>query len=45
MWQVSWSATSADSFMELAYGPNGGETNFRFSGTRNTTTSFAKAVG
>ena len=30
MWQVSWSATSADSFMELAYGPNGGETNFSF---------------
>jgi ABC-type transport system substrate-binding protein len=30
MWQVSWSATAADSFMELAYGPNGGETNFSF---------------
>ena len=30
MWQVSWSATSADSFMELAYGPNGGESNFAF---------------
>jgi ABC-type transport system substrate-binding protein len=30
MWQVSWSATSADSFMELAYGPNAGESNFSF---------------
>jgi len=30
MWQVGWSATSADSFMELAYGPNGGESNLSF---------------
>ena len=30
MWQVGWSATSAGSFMELAYGPSGGETNLSF---------------
>ncbi len=30
MWQVGWTATSADSFMQLAYGPNGGETNLSF---------------
>ena len=30
MWQVGWTATSADSFMELAYGPNGGESNLSF---------------
>jgi ABC-type transport system substrate-binding protein len=30
MWQVGWSATSADSYMELAYGPNGGQSNLSF---------------
>jgi ABC-type transport system substrate-binding protein len=30
MWQVGWTASSADSFMQLAYGPNGGETNMSF---------------
>jgi ABC-type transport system substrate-binding protein len=30
MWQVGWNASSADSFMQLAYGPNGGETNMSF---------------
>lgn len=30
MWQVGWTATSADSFMELAFGPNGGESNMSF---------------
>ncbi len=30
MWQVGWSASSADSFMQLAYGPNGGESNMSF---------------
>ena len=30
MWQVGWTATSADSFMELAYGPNGGQSNLSF---------------
>ncbi|MBK9117073.1 MAG: hypothetical protein IPM22_15980 [Betaproteobacteria bacterium] len=30
MWMVGWTATSADSFMQLAYGPNGGETNMSF---------------
>jgi ABC-type transport system substrate-binding protein len=30
MWQLGWTATSADSFMELAYGPNGGESNLPF---------------
>ena len=30
MWQVSWTATSADSYMELAYGPNGGQSNLSF---------------
>jgi len=30
MWQVGWTATSADSFMELAFGPSGGEANFSF---------------
>jgi ABC-type transport system substrate-binding protein len=34
MWQVGWTATSADSFMQLAFGPNGGETNMSF--FRNT---------
>ncbi|MEP7330282.1 MAG: ABC transporter substrate-binding protein [Betaproteobacteria bacterium] len=27
MWQLGWTASSADSFMRLAYGPNAGETN------------------
>jgi oligopeptide transport system substrate-binding protein len=30
MWQVGWVATSADSYMELAYGPSGGQTNLSF---------------
>jgi ABC-type transport system substrate-binding protein len=30
MWSVGWSATTANSFMELAYGPSGGETNLSF---------------
>jgi ABC-type transport system substrate-binding protein len=30
MWQVGWVATSADSYMELAYGPNGGQSNLSF---------------
>jgi oligopeptide transport system substrate-binding protein len=30
MWQVGWTATSADSYMQLAYGPNGGESNLSF---------------
>jgi hypothetical protein len=30
MWQVGWTATSADSYMELAYGPNGGQSNLSF---------------
>lgn len=30
MWMVGWTATSADAFMQLAYGPNGGETNMSF---------------
>jgi ABC-type transport system substrate-binding protein len=30
MWQVGWTATSADSYMELAFGPNGGQSNFSF---------------
>jgi oligopeptide transport system substrate-binding protein len=30
MWSVGWSATTAGSFMELAYGPSGGETNLSF---------------
>ena len=30
MWQVGWGATDADAYMELAYGPNGGETNLPF---------------
>ncbi len=30
MWQLGWTATSADSYMQLAYGPNGGETNLPF---------------
>ncbi len=30
MWQVGWTATSADSYMELAYGPNGGQSNMSF---------------
>jgi oligopeptide transport system substrate-binding protein len=27
MWQVGWTATEADSYMQLAYGPTAGETN------------------
>jgi len=30
MWQVGWTATAADSYMQLAYGPTGGETNMSF---------------
>ena len=30
MWQVGWTATSADSYMELGYGPSGGQTNLSF---------------
>ncbi|MFO1323119.1 MAG: ABC transporter substrate-binding protein [Burkholderiales bacterium] len=30
MWQVGWTADSADSYMELAYGPSGGQANFSF---------------
>lgn len=34
MWQLGWTASSADSFMRLAYGPNAGETNLgRFKST------------
>ena len=30
MWQVGWSGTAADVYMQLAFGPNGGETNMSF---------------
>ena len=30
MWQVGWVATSADSYMELCYGPSSGQTNLPF---------------
>ena len=30
MWQVGWTAPSADSYMELAFGPNGGQSNMSF---------------
>ncbi len=30
MWSVGWTADSADSYMELGYGPSAGQTNFSF---------------
>jgi oligopeptide transport system substrate-binding protein len=30
MWQVGWSGQSADQFMQLCYGPSGGEANMAF---------------
>ena len=30
MWQLGWTASAASSYMELAYGPGGGETNMSF---------------
>jgi peptide/nickel transport system substrate-binding protein len=30
MWSVGWTATSADAYMELAYGPNAGQSNLSF---------------
>lgn len=30
MWRVGWTADSADSYMELGYGPSGGQTNLAF---------------